>query len=191
MAISLELNRTIVRTCRSAGVRELSRHDAGHAVDTVFAGLSPRSRYLRFHAPVPRLPAVVRDRLVAVDGIGHIAFVAEAPGVDGPVPVGIARVIRNAARPGRADIAVAVVDDWQRCGVGTRLLTELVAVAERRGVRLLQGDVLAENVAIIALARRVAPATRVRFADGTAQLDIPLGPDAWTVTHEDLVASMT
>ena len=51
-------NSTIVRA--SVDVRPLDRADAGAVVDVVFAGLSPHSRFMRFHSPVPRLPPLVR-----------------------------------------------------------------------------------------------------------------------------------
>ena len=52
------------------------RRDEGELLDTVFAGLSPRSRHLRFHSPVTRLTTPVRRALLAVDGQDHVAVVA-------------------------------------------------------------------------------------------------------------------
>ena len=42
------------------------RRDEGAVLDTVFAGLSPRSRYLRFHSPVGDLG---RGREITMDDI--------------------------------------------------------------------------------------------------------------------------
>ncbi|OLT15437.1 hypothetical protein BJF78_01650 [Pseudonocardia sp. CNS-139] len=165
-------------------VESLDRAEAAEAVDAVFAGLSQQSRYLRFHAPVPRLPPSVRARLVDVDGRRHVAVVARVRGR----PVGIARAIGGDG--GSAELAVAVVDAWQRCGVGTRLLTALGALAERHGHRELRGAVLPENTGMQALARRVAPWARARFDGEVVQLTVPLGAAAWTITHEDLMADL-
>ncbi|GAA0940555.1 GNAT family N-acetyltransferase [Pseudonocardia zijingensis] len=167
-------------------VHVLDRADAPAVVDAVVAGLSPRSRYLRFHAPVPRLPAALRATLVDVDGSRHAALVAEVAGAG---PIGLAQVFR--AGSGAADVAVAVVDAWQRRGVGRLLLTALAAHAEEIGYTELHGSVLPENEAMQRLARRVLPWARPWFDGETVQFVAQLGPAAWTVTHEDLLADLT
>jgi GNAT superfamily N-acetyltransferase len=166
-------------------VRTLDRAGAEAAVDAVFAGLSPRSRYLRFHSPVPRLPTSVRARLVDVDGRRNAAVVAETR-EDGPI--GLAQAF--GAGHGTADIAVAVVDAWQRRGVGRRLLTAVAALAEELGYTELRGSVLPENVAMQGLARKVLPWARPWFDGETVQFTAAIGPAAWTVTHEDLLADL-
>jgi GNAT superfamily N-acetyltransferase len=190
MAPSSTENSTIVRTdwsaCSIVEVRPLGRAEAGDAVDTVFAGLGPQSRYLRFHSPVPRLPPAVRARLVDVDGCRHAAVVARTCGE----PIGIARVIGDGTPGSGADLAVAVVDAWQRRGVGTRLLTAVGGLAERLGYAELRGAVLPENVAMQELARKVAPGLRAHYDGEVVQLTVPLGAAAWTLTHEDLVADL-
>ncbi len=169
-------------------VRPLERARAGDTVDTVFAGLSPHSRYLRFHSPVPRLPAAVRARLVDVDGRRHAAVVAETTAPGGPRPGGAARGSGDAR--GTADLAVAVVDAWQRRGVGTRLLTAVAALAEDIGYTELRGTVLPENVAMQRLARSVLPWARTWYDGEAVQIVAPIGPAAWTLTHEDLLADL-
>jgi GNAT superfamily N-acetyltransferase len=176
-------------------VHALDRAGAEAAVDAVFAGLSPRSRYLRFHSPIPRLPASVRARLVDIDGTRHAAVVAEvagsAPSVFEPrlsEPIGIAQVFGPGH--GAADVAVAVVDAWQRRGIGRRLLTAVAALAEEIGYTELRGSILPENVAMQRLARSVLPWVRPWFDGEVVQFAAPIGPAAWTVTHEDLLADL-
>ena len=184
-------NNTIVRAspCRPAlDVHPLAPEDAGHAVDAVFAQLSPRSRYLRFHTPAPRLTGPVRARLVDLDGRCRAAVVAEARGPDGPGPVGIARLARSG--PGSAEIAVAVGDAWQRRGIGRRLVTAIAALAEELEYSALSGAVLPENVAMLGLVRRVFPWVRAHFDGDVVQLAIPLGAAAATVTDEDVLADL-
>lgn len=129
-------------------VRELGAHD-GAVLDTVFAGLSTVSRFRRFHGAMPRMPATTRARLAAVDGRGHIALGAFVGGE----PVGIARLILVGS--GRAELAVEVVDEWQGHGIGARLVREVVALGEARGVTEVAAEVLAENAAM----RRVLATT--------------------------------
>ncbi|XVS62865.1 N-acetyltransferase family protein [Actinosynnema sp. CA-299493] len=163
-------------------VRELHAAEAGHAVDAVFHGLSPRSRYLRFHAPVPRLTGSMRRRLTDLDGHRKVAVVAECH----HAPVGIARLI--ATGEDTAEIALAVVDPWQRKGVGTELMTALGRLAADLRYAELHGDVLGENQAMLRLVARVFPGARLtREDDDVIRVRYPLN---YQLTHEDLVADL-
>jgi RimJ/RimL family protein N-acetyltransferase len=135
-------------TASTLTVRELDAHD-GAVLDAVFAGLSAASRFRRFHGAMPRMSAATRAQLAAVDGRRHIALGAFVGGV----PVGIARLIL--VGPGRADLAVEVVDDWQGNGIGARLVREVVALGHARGITEVVAEVLAENAAM----RRVLATT--------------------------------
>lgn len=165
-------------------VTELNRDTAPEAVDAVFEGLSARSRYLRFHAPTPRLTASARRVLVDVDGERHAAVCA----LIGGDPVGIARVIKTGDRS--AEIAVAVVDLWQRRGVGRRLLEELTAIAARMGVAELRGDVLPDNEGMLALVSKVLPGVRLTREIDTIGLSYPLAWVTAEITDADLIESL-
>jgi GNAT superfamily N-acetyltransferase len=181
-------NRTIVRAYPELRLRPVGSDEAGPVVDAVIAGLSARSRYLRFHAPVPRLSDALRRQLTTLDG-RHRAVVAET--VDGPsrtTPVGLVQLADLDGRS--ADVAIAVVDDWQRRGVGRRLLVAAAELAEQLGLAELRGFALSENVPIRELARRAFPQLRVRFRDDGLELAAALGPAAHTVTHEDVLADL-
>jgi len=84
----------------------------------------------------------MRAQLAAVDGRRHMALGAFV----GPEPVGIARLI--VVGPGRADLAVEVVDAWQGNGIGARLVREVVALGRERGITEVVAEVLAENTAM-------------------------------------------
>src|SRR4029077_10787204 len=110
-------------------------------VESIFAGLSPDSRYLRFHGAVSRLPTALLRVLTDVDGRNHVALVAERPRRTGsPEPVGLARFVRTS--PDEAEIAIEVVDPQQGAGVGRRLLTDLLEHASSSGVRAVTASVL-------------------------------------------------
>lgn len=151
-------------------------------VDAVFAGLSPQSRYLRFHAGTPHLPDSLRKSLVAVDGCRHVALVAEAPEGE---PVGIARFVATGAD--RAELAVAVVDAWQGRGVGRRLLEALRDRAAHLGYRELTALVLPENDKVLRLLRGVFLGTRTTVDDDVLELTSPVDPSAMEVSLADLV----
>src|SRR6476661_7117503 len=79
--------RSMNTASRRVLVRELGPDDAD-VVDVVFAGLSPRGRYLRFQFPISELSAATRRSLTAVDGHAHVALAAFASGR----PIGIVRI---------------------------------------------------------------------------------------------------
>ncbi|MFI9011707.1 GNAT family N-acetyltransferase [Actinosynnema sp. NPDC053489] len=163
-------------------VRELHAAEAGHAVDTVFHGLSARSRYLRFHAPVPRLTESMRRALTDLDGHRRAAVVAECH----RTPVGIARLI--ATGDDTAEVAVAVVDPWQRRGVGSELVAALSRLATDLRYAELHGDVLGENQPMLRLVTRVLPGARLtREEDDVVHVSYPL---TFELTHEELVAGL-
>jgi RimJ/RimL family protein N-acetyltransferase len=144
-----------------------------HAVvDAVFAGLSPLSRYRRFHTGTPRLGRAVRERLAAVDGRGHIAVAAFAQGR----PIGTARLVSRDGH--RADLAVEVVDAWHGRGVGGRLLRAVADLGRAAGLTEVVAEVLADNRPVLGLLVAVFP-DLTRVADGPeVRITARLGPRA-------------
>ena len=148
-------------------IRELGPGD-GDVVDMVFAGLSPRSRYLRFQFPVTELSAATRRSLTALDGRTHVALAAFAQGR----PIGIVRIIDLG--DGRGELAVEVVDRFQGCGVGTQLLQAARDRAADMGCRELVGEMLVVNAAAHAALRRVFPVTRVHRDGSELTITMPV-----------------
>lgn len=132
-------------------LRELGP-DETDVLDTVFAGLSDHSRYLRFHGATPRLLGTVRRKLAAVDGRRHLAVAAFGP--DGE-PLGIARLIGVGLRD--AELAIEVVDAWQGRGVGRRLLVAVAVLGREQCYSRLHADVLTENTGMRVLLASVLP----------------------------------
>ena len=76
-------------------------------------------------------------------------------GPDNAAAIGIARLISFA--PGRAELAIEVVDQWHRRGVGPQLLERLRVRAVELGYNELVAEVLAENDGAIAVLTSVFP----------------------------------
>ena len=91
----------------------------------VFAGMSQRSRFLRYHRATPALSSSMVASLVDIRPGYHVALAAEIGGE----PVGIVRWIRHPSKPAHAEIAAEVVDALQGCGLGR----QLAAAAARSG----------------------------------------------------------
>ena len=122
-------------------IRPLRRADRA-ALAAAFERLSEESRHRRFLGPKPRLTERELDRLTDVDHVTHEAIVAMAPG---DRMVGVARYAPWPGRPGVADLAVTVADDWQGHGLGRLLARRAVEAARRNGMTVLTASTLWEN----------------------------------------------
>jgi GNAT superfamily N-acetyltransferase len=99
-------------------------HGETAPLERVFAGLSARSRRLRFLAAMPSLAPAALQALADVDQERHGCWVASV----GSDAVGIGRYNRTADDPEVAEIALEVVDRYQSHGLG-RLLVDVVGAA--------------------------------------------------------------
>lgn len=116
--------------------------------------LSPQSRAFRFLGEVQICDRMI-DSLMAVDQTRDAALIAVAADSDGtPRAIGFARFGTEGAS-GRGECAVVVRDAWQRKGVGTLLVNQLVDIARARGLQQLYSIDVADNAGMKALARRL------------------------------------
>lgn len=126
------------------------------ALATFIACLSPAARQRRFLGPVtPR--GAARGLMRRSTGV-----VAVAP--SGGRIVGHACFVNRAG--GRAEIGVAVLDAWQRQGIGEQLLRALAAIAAERDIRRLVARLGEANEGLVeALSDAGVPLTVRRDAD--------------------------
>jgi len=114
--------------------------------------LSPQSRYFRFMSTLRELPPDMLYRFTHPDVDREVALVALAGEGDELRQIGVARCIVEDSQHA-AEFALAVADDWQSRGVGSRLMCELMRAARVAGIRHLRGDVLSTNRRMLALMR--------------------------------------
>lgn len=150
----------------------------GPEIIEAFQGLSEQTRYARFmHHKRTLSPEevaqAIRPRpgvacaILAIDVVaGKASIVGGAQYVpDGGLGEDAGAGAEAGAGSGShhaCEFALTVADDWQRSGLGRRLLASLIRRARRDGYLTIKGLVLASNAPMLALARKLkfVPSTR-------------------------------
>jgi GNAT superfamily N-acetyltransferase len=174
------LRRTIDVTLRDGGrirVRPIAADDK-ELLAAGFRRLSPDSRYRRFFSSSGQLAPQVLAYLTEIDYDRHFAWGARDLDLPGEPGVGVARYVRRRDDPATAEVAVAVVDDHHRRGIGTILLTVLGATAREQGVERLVAPVLSDNAPVQALLHGLGATTRWDPSSGMTLAEVPLPPGA-------------
>ena len=141
---------------------------SGHWHACCHERLSPTTRYQRFFSAAPQLSSSWARRHANVDYCSRLALVAEHE-VDGrPELIGVSRY--EATAEDAAEVAVVVEDGWQRKGLGTILINELLQAAERRGFRQFRAYVLPDNGAVLRLLRRAGAVLERRTEQGVTEV---------------------
>jgi len=115
--------------------------------------LSPDATYQRLLSQ-RRLSESELRRFTDIDYQHEFALIATTRQAGHERQVGVVRYIRE-QKPGNAEFAIVLSDDWQGRGLGTKLLSKLLETARAAGVGCLQGSTLTENTAMIQLARKL------------------------------------
>ena len=138
-----------------------------------FEHLGEDSRYRRFLAPHGALTEREVHYFTEVDHVHHEALFALDARTG--AAVGVARYVADPSAPEIAELAVAVVDDFQGRGVGSILTRALVSRARANGVRRMTACILGSNRPMIALLQELGDARLVDRDGGTCtfELDLP------------------
>ncbi len=117
------------------------------ALSEGFGQLSVESRRRRFLVPKGGLSEKELRYFTECDGVDHYAIVAVAvTSMDGaPKGVGVVRIVRTDNDPVAAELAIVILDSWQRRGIGRRLLKRIVAAAAERGIKRICATALTDN----------------------------------------------
>jgi len=136
----------VLRTGRRVEIRALrpeDRSDLLAAVDRT----STESLYRRFFGVRRGFTEQEVDFFLNVDFANHVALVAVVEESGLPVIAGGGRYI--ILQPGKAEVAFAVVDQYQGKGIGGALMRHLAAIARGAGITELIADVLSDNIPML------------------------------------------
>ncbi|MFE5583478.1 GNAT family N-acetyltransferase [Kitasatospora sp. NPDC056531] len=165
----------LLRDGGTARIRPITPADAGRLVE-FYEQVSDQSKYFRFFAPYPRLSAKDVRRFTHHDFVNR---------------VGLAVVVRDHfiatvrydridadGRPSDqgtdAEVAFLVQDAHQGRGVASALLEHIAAVAQERGIRRFQAEVLPENRKMVKVFTDAGYTQHRSFADGVVHLEFDL-----------------
>ena len=175
----LESQWTLMDGTRVA-VRPIRPEDAQIERDFV-RNLSPQAKYFRFMHALHELTPEMLIRFTQIDYDREMAFIAvvkqAAPQQeDNDVEIGVARYVMNPDRHS-CEFALVVADQWQKKGIGSYLMTQLMQAAKHRGFDTMVGEVLADNEHMLELTRRLGFSHRPHDQDpGIAVVSKYLNP---------------
>lgn len=156
-------------------VRPIVAEDEPLLIEAVSA-MSERTVYFRFFSPLKRLPDALAHRLAVVDYKDRFALVATTHKPAGKERIaGVARYDR-APNTDVAETAVAVVDEFQRRGLGGALLTILAKVARDHAIKTFTLIVLPENQQMLGLLRKMGWIHQAKLTGGLYEITFDL-PD--------------
>jgi len=108
-----------------------------------FTQLSENSKYYRFFVNRKTLNDLQLSFLTEIDGVNHIAWGIVDETNNNPVAVG--RLVKIKAENDIAEMAITVIDSYQKMGIGRILYTILNNEAYKVGIKTLRYHVLYNN----------------------------------------------
>lgn len=138
-----------------------------------FRALSDQSRYERFFVHLEKLTEKQLRYLTEVDHENHSAWAALVEEDDRWRGVGVGRWVRLKDEPGVAEIAVTVIDEYQRKGIGRMLIYVIALGAKEKGIEALRAWVLGDNRATLKMLEQIG-AKRGIWEHGVYEVTIPV-----------------
>lgn len=107
--------------------------------------MSDHARYLRFFSTFREPPEGIVRRLGAVDGRTHIGWGALLMEGDEHPAMGAAHAIRSQEDCPTAELAIAVLDEYQGLGLARMLIAAVLAHGLKAGIQTMDIHILPEN----------------------------------------------
>ena len=164
-----EVTDVILRDGSTLRLRAPAAEDADALVE-FFSSLSEQSLYLRFHG-YPALGPKLVEPVLDPDWQERGALIGS---LDGRI-VALANWVRL-RDPRAAEVAFAVGDEFQRRGIGTRLLERLAARAAEAGIEEFVAEVLHDNRAMLGVFQDAGFEVARAIESGEVEVRFPIAP---------------
>lgn len=169
----------VLRNGRTLHIRPV-RPDDRESLLAFYGAMSRDSLYMRFFDM--RTPdAALRDSPTDVDYESDFGVIGELGGFI----AGIAHYFRSRRNPSVAEVAFAIADRAQGCGIGTHLLQKLADVARTHRVEEFRAEVLPENQKMLDVFLSSGFDVKSRSSQGSVHVSFPIDP---TVAYQDRAA---
>jgi GNAT superfamily N-acetyltransferase len=136
----------LLRSGRRVKIRALRPDDRTELLAAI-GRTSTQSLFRRFFAAKRSFTEHEVEFFLDVDFINHVALVAVMEEDGRPAIVGGARYI--VLQSGKAEVAFAVIDQYQGQGIGAALMRHLAEIARAAGLKELIAEVLPENTPML------------------------------------------
>jgi RimJ/RimL family protein N-acetyltransferase len=135
--------------------------------------IGDKSRYRRFFGAKRGFSDKEVAFFINIDFINHVALVAVAEEKDRAAIVAGARYIVE--RPGMAEVAFAVIDEYHGQGLGAALLRCLTSLARAAGLRQFTAEVLPDNIPMLRVFEKSGLKVSTKRTQGALHVVLELG----------------
>jgi RimJ/RimL family protein N-acetyltransferase len=160
-----------LRDGRRVEIRAVKPDDRGKLVEAV-GRASAESLYRRFFAVRRNFSEQELTFFSDVDFVRHAALIAVVEEGGRPVVAGGGRYVVVESR--RAEVAFAIVDQFQRQGLGAALMRHLTALARAAGLKELIAEVLPENTPMLKVFKKSGLRMSTRRESGVVHVTLEL-----------------
>lgn len=160
-----------LRDGRQIEIRALRPTDA-EGLKAAVAHSSAETLSRRFFAPKRHFSEQEVAYFTDIDFVTQVALVAVIDeGGRHSIVAGGRYVL---AQPGVAEVAFAVIDDFQGYGIGTRLMRHLITIAREAGLRELVAEVLPDNQPMLSVFQKCGLKVATRRDRGAVHVTMQL-----------------
>ena len=162
----------VLRNGRTLRLRPV-RPDDREPLLAFYTALSADSLYYRFF-DVRSPESALEYTPVDVDYVRDFGVIGEI----GAEIVGVAHYLSYSSNPKVAEVAFAIADKVQGCGIGTHLLQKLAEVARTNGIERFRAETMTENQRMLDVFLCSGFDVTSRTAEGTVQVSFAIEPTA-------------
>jgi RimJ/RimL family protein N-acetyltransferase len=160
-----------LRDGRRVEIRAL-RHEDCNGLEEAVSRASDESVRRRFFSVRHHLSEQEIEFFSNIDFVSHVALVVVAVEGEEPHIVGSGRYI--VVEPARAEIAFALVDEYQGQGIGAVLMRHLATIARDAGLKEFIAEVLPENTAMLKVFKKSGLHPTIRPEAGIVHVTLRL-----------------
>lgn len=161
----------LLRDGRKVEIRALRTEDKADMLGAI-GRTSAQSLYRRFFGAKRDFSEKEVDFFLNIDFTNHVALVAVIEESGRAVIIAGGRYV--AVRPGVAEIAFAVIDDYQGQGIGAALLRHLAAIARDGGFKEFTAEVLPDNIPMLKVFEKSGLKFRTKRQAGAVHVALQL-----------------